>query len=76
MCFGRAKYLRDDKLTENSVRVNLGYEATTGTETIPYELGISHPQLCDKVGKPNGPTHVVTSVTRGFRGIFVFQKDS
>ena len=34
-----------------------------------------YPQICEQASKKHGPTHVVSSITRGFRGILNFKKE-
>jgi len=75
---GSAKYLDERRLQTNSVQVSLKFEATTSTESITADMKahLSFTEICDKVGKKNGPTHVVTSLKRGFIGIFSFIKQT
>ena len=75
---GSAKYLDDRRTQTNSVQVSLKFDATTETEWITADMkqNISYTEICNKVGTKNGPTHVVTSLKRGFRAIFTFVKET
>ena len=75
---GSAKYLDDRRTQTNSVQVSLKFDATTETEWITADMkqDISYTEICNKVGTKNGPTHVVTSLKRGFRAIFTFVKET
>ena len=69
---GSASYLSDMKKSSNSISVSLSYEAITSTESLTSNQ-IDYPGLCNKVGETNGPTHVISSVTRGFKARYFFR---
>ena len=71
---GSAHYLRDSRETNEKVRVNMDYYAITDSETIPHSLPVTYPEYCEYVGKEDGPTHVISSVTHGMRAVFVFER--
>ena len=74
---GSAKYLDDRKKKENKVSASIVYSATNKRESITQDMRINADfpsSFCDRVGQKHGPTHVVSSVTRGFRGILTFSK--
>ena len=53
------------------------YSATNTRESTTQDMRTNADfvnEICENVGKDNGPTHVVTSITRGFRGILTFSK--
>ena len=74
---GSANYLDQRVKKENSVSASIVYSATNKRESTTQDMRINADfanEICDKIGKENGPTHVVTSITRGFRGILTFTK--
>ena len=73
---GSAEFLRGGSVSEEKVNVALIYESTRYQESISQEMrfGLDNADLCKKVDEPNGPTHVVSSITRGMNAVFEFQK--
>ena len=74
---GSAKYLDDRQTKKNSVSVSSVYYATNSRESVTQDMRQNldyFKSICAKVGKKEGPTHVVSSITRGFRGILTFKK--
>ena len=74
---GSAKYLDKREKKENSVSASIVFIATNKRESITQDMRNNADfanEICEKIGKENGPTHVVTSITRGFRGILTFSK--
>ena len=74
---GSAKYLDDRQTKKNSVSVSSVYYATNSRESVTQDMRQNldyYKSICQKVGKKEGPTHVVSSITRGFRGILTFKK--
>ena len=59
-----------------AVSVSLIYNSRNKQESLTQELRekLDYPKVCELVGKKNGPTHVVSSIVRGFRGVFNFRK--
>lgn len=60
-----------------SVSATLIYNSKNKVESITQEMRKNpdyNEEFCDKVGQKDGPTHVVSSITRGFRGILKFTK--
>ena len=59
-----------------AVAVSLIYRATNRRESLTPELKnkIDDGKACNKVGTKGGPTHVVNSITRGFRAILNFKR--
>ena len=57
--------------------VSLRYDSINRVESVTQEMRLQtdyFDDICKKVGKKDGPTHVVSSITRGFRGVFSFRK--
>ena len=74
---GSANYLDKREKKENTVSASIVYSATNSRESITQDMRINADfanEICENIGKENGPTHVVTSITRGFRGILTFSK--
>jgi hypothetical protein len=66
---GSAKYLHDEQLTDNKVRVTLDYKSTLYSELLPYEVGKDNINLCEK----KQATHVVSEITYGLNAHFLFE---
>ena len=77
---GSALYLKKKLESKNSVSISYHYEAEYGTRSLNQRLkkGKDHPELCneEQIGKPGGPTHVVSKVTRGERAVFTFSYET
>ena len=60
----------------NSASVTLTYKATTGQEYLNPDLKgqLDFAEYCNHTGEADGPTHIVSGITRGFYGIFNFRK--
>ena len=73
---GAAKFLNEKRSRDNSVSVSFLYESVTATEYLTQDMrrSLDFPEVCKYVDNPNPPTHVVSSITYGFRGVFDFQK--
>ena len=54
-----------------SVAVSFVYNSVNKQEQITQEMKskVGYDEVCQDVGKDEGPTHVVTSLTRGFRRV-------
>ena len=62
-----AKMLQESRSKLNSVSITFSYEAINRVESISQDLRsrLDHPEIClDLIGKENGPTHVISSITR------------
>ena len=62
-----AKMLKQSRSNLNSVSITFSYEAINRVESISQDLRsrLDHPEIClDLIGKENGPTHVISSITR------------
>ena len=60
-----------------SVSVSFIYDSINRVESVTQEMRLQtdyYDDICKKVGKKGGPTHVVSSITRGFRGVLTFKK--
>ena len=75
---GSAEYLRQKRLTTNSISVSYFYTYLSSIESLTQKIiqKKDYPFLCNEVGKPEGPTHVVSSITRGGRAIFSFSHET
>jgi len=75
---GTARYLSEKRKSTNSVVVSYFYEVVTSSESITQRIAnqLTYPHLCNLVGTKNGPTHVITSVTKGQTAIFDFQLEA
>ena len=76
---GSAKYLDKRARNENSVSASIVFKATNARESTTQDMRLNADfanEICENVGKENGPTHVVNSITRGFRGILTFTKST
>ena len=74
---GSAKYLSDRRKSTKASSISLKYTSKRSTESLSQEFKtLDYPALCNRVGEKNGPTHVVTSIQRGFNGIFNFQLET
>lgn len=71
---GHAKYLNDRKKSTHSLSMAHISNAYTSTESITTDMysQLDYPDLCKNVGSRHGPTHVVSSIKRGFKSIFNF----
>ena len=75
---GHAKYLTDRKRSTSSVSFALIYNSQTSTESLTPEIikNIDYANICNNnVGDPSGPTHVISSITRGFNAVFNFRHE-
>ena len=62
-----SKSLNEKRSKHKSVSMTYSYEAINSVESISQDLRskLDHPDIClDILGKDDGPTHVITSVTR------------
>ena len=62
-----AKLLKESRSSLNSVSITFSYEAINRVESISQDLRsrLDHPEIClDLIGKEDGPTHVISSITR------------
>ena len=68
---GSASYLNDKRTKDKSVSVSFLYESLTSTEHISQDMrtGLDYPEVCKYLKKKNPPTHIVSAITYGFRGI-------
>ena len=75
---GSLEFLRSGRVSEETINVALLYESIRYQESISQEMRflLDNAELCKKVDEANGPTHVVSSITRGMNGFFEFQKKS
>ena len=73
---GSAGYLSEQKKTEKDVSIAFFYESIRQTEFINQNLRMNpdFPQICKDTKDENGPTHVVTSVTKGITAVMDFTK--
>lgn len=73
-----ASYLHERKKKAKSVSVTLSYESIKSVEFINQEMrtSLDFPNICRNInGKDNdGPTHVVTSIVRGFRAFLEIEQ--
>ena len=54
------------------------YNSQTSTESLTQEIikNVDYPNICNNnVGDPSGPTHVISSITRGFNAVFNFRHE-
>ena len=75
--FGRQKLSKLSKHILLSVSVSFIYDSINRVESVTQEMRLQtdyYDDICKKVGKKGGPTHVVSSITRGFRGVLSFKK--
>lgn len=73
---GSARYLDDRRDRKEMVSVTFLYDSINRVESVTQEMRLQtdyYDDLCKNIGK-GGPTHVVSSVTRGFRGVLNFKK--
>ena len=59
------------------VSVSFIYDSINRVESVTQEMRLNTTysvDICKKVGTKGGPTHVVSSITRGFRGVLTFEK--
>ena len=73
---GSAGYLSEQKKTEKDVSIAFFYESIRQVEFINQNLRMNpdFPQLCKDRNDEDGPTHVVTSVTKGITAVIDFTK--
>ena len=74
---GSAEFLNHKRDKEESVSVSFFYESVERVEYITQDMRrtLDFPEVCSyALENDNPPTHVVSSITYGFRGIFDFQK--
>jgi len=71
---GTAKYLENKRTNSKSIGINYQFERIYKSVELNQELrrGIDFSDHCKKVGKPGGPTHVVSGVKKGIRAAFSF----
>ena len=70
------KFLSEKRTKSNSASVSFSYEAITSTESISQDLRsrLDFPSIClDIIGRDDGPTHVVTSITRLLLNVVTFK---
>ena len=72
---GSAEFLRNGRKTTKSVSVSLLYESVRYQQSISQEMRVQvdYAELCKEVNKEDGPTHIVSSITRGMNAVFEFQ---
>ena len=73
---GAGKFLTERKKTEKDVNIAYYYESIRQIEFINQGMRMApdFPEICKDLGKENGPTHVVTSITRGLSAVLEFKK--
>ena len=75
---GGAGYFRDDKTGSQKANLALTYESTVSVEYINQDMrsSLDFPDVCESMhDRTNPATHVVSSIIRGFVGIFNFDID-
>merc|ERR1719422_826481 len=77
---GSANYLNEKLDSKKTVSISYNYLTTYGTRSLNQRLkkNKDHANLCElpSIGKPGGPTHVVSSITRGERAVFTFSYET
>merc|ERR1719336_1478564 len=77
---GSANYLNEKLDSKKTVSISYNYLTTYGTRSLNQRLkkNKDHADLCEEksIGKPGGPTHVVSSITRGERAVFTFSYET
>merc|ERR1719414_1042178 len=77
---GSANYLNEKLDSKKTVSISYNYLTTYGTRSLNQRLkkDKDHADLCEEksIGKPGGPTHVVSSITRGERAVFTFSYET
>jgi len=71
---GSAKYLRDEKDTNNEARALLTYRASKKTDILPQNTPMTNADMCKLINGDKGPTHVVSSIVYGLRAHFIFDR--
>ena len=74
---GAASFLTARRTKEKSVSVSFLYESVVRTEYLSQDMrnSLDFPEVCKYLRSPNPPTHIVSSLTYGFRGILDFQRE-
>eukprot|EP00116_Pleurobrachia_bachei_P003867 sb/3464129/ len=71
---GTAEYLRNEQVKSEAAAVVMKYTSTRVSETMPLTTPITHKGICEMAAEEGGPTHVVSSLTRGLRAFLKFKK--
>ena len=76
---GSVKFLNEGRKSVKQVSVSYFHESARQLQSIGQDMraqDVDYPEMCRLAGREDGPTHVVSSISRGIRAVFEFQKNA
>ena len=76
---GSVEFLAEVRKSVKQISVSYFHESARQLQSIGQDMraqDVDYPEMCRLAGREDGPTHVVSSISRGMRALFKFQKNA